>query len=119
MQPCWIWVLVLRTRETVHLGGKASKKKGKPEDYKSNMSTLASGLVTKLDKGVNSEQTKQSWPREELLGKIVDIVSALPDLSEDHIVCAFEFFRVNLDAQPPFLRMPVRFRSSYICIVVP
>ena len=78
------------------------------------MSALALALVSSLDKGVSSEQSRQSGPWKELLYQVVDIVSALPNLSEEQIVHAFEFFWVNLDAQPLFLRMPVCFRSNYI-----
>ena len=49
-------------------GGKGKQKKGKTkEDYESNMSAFASTLVTRLNKGVNSKQSRQSGPREELL----------------------------------------------------
>ena len=115
MRLCRIRVLILGIRGPVCLEGKGEgkQKKGKTkEDYESNMSDLALALVSRLDKGVSFEKSGQSGPREELLCQAVNIISKLPDLSEQQIVNAFEFFWVNLNAQPLFLRMQESFRSS-------
>ncbi|KAL5568944.1 hypothetical protein UlMin_025519 [Ulmus minor] len=45
------------------------------------------------------------------------IVGNLPDLTEQQIIHAFEFFRVNPNAVPIFLTMQERYRSGYICSV--
>ena len=51
--------------------------------------------------------------------EVVLIVGNLPNLSEQQIIGAFEFFRVNPDAVPIFLTMQKRYRSGYIHSVVP
>ncbi|KAL5581285.1 hypothetical protein UlMin_013727 [Ulmus minor] len=48
------------------------------------------------------------------MGEVVRIVGNLPDLSEQQIIGAFEFFRVNPDAVPIFLTMQERYKSGYI-----
>ena len=51
--------------------------------------------------------------------EVVRIVGNLLDLTEQQIIHAFEFFRVNPDAVPIFLTMQKRYRSGYIRSVVP
>ena len=85
-------------------------------DYESNMSALASVLVSRFDTGVSFMQSR---PRDVLMDQVVDIVGSLPDLTEQQIVGAFEFFRLNPDVVPIFLRMQECFRSGYIPLVVP
>ena len=100
-------------------GGRQVEKGKTKVEYESNMSALASALVSRLDKGVSFEQSRQSGPREESMGQVVEIVFKLIDLSEQQIVNAVEFFLVNPDAVPIFLKMKERFRSKYICSVIP
>ena len=52
------------------------------------------------------------------MDQVVDIVGNLPDLTDQQIINAFEFFQVNPDAVHIFLRMQECFRSSYIHSVV-
>ena len=112
MRPRWKWVLILGIRGLIHLGGwgEGKQKKGKTKaEYESNMSALASALVSRLDKGVSSEKSKQSGPQEELTCQVVDIVSKLTDLSEQQIVNAFEFFRLT--------QMPCQFFLGCKCVL--
>ena len=120
MRRQWRQVLVLGTRGLVRLGGEGKQKKGKTKaDYVSNMLALASALVSTLDTAISFEQSKPSGPQEDLMCQIIDIVSELLDLSKQHIVNTFEFFRVNPNAQSIFLRMKEHFRSNYIRSVIP
>ena len=82
------------------------------------MSALASVLVSRLDTGVSSAQSRQSGPRGGSMNQVVDIVGNLPDLTEQQIISAFEFVLVNPDVVPIFIRMQEHFRSGYICSVV-
>ena len=53
------------------------------------------------------------------MDQVVDIVGNLPDLTEQQIIGAFEFFQLNPDVVPIFLRMQPRFRSGYIRSILP
>ena len=101
-------------------GRKRKQKKGSTRvDYESNMSALASVLVSRFDISVSFAQSRQSGPWDVSMDQVVDIVGSLPDLTEQQIIGAFEFFRFNPDDVPIFLRMHERFRSGYIRSVVP
>ena len=81
-------------------------------EYESNMSALASILVSRFDTNVSSAHSRQFGPWGREMDLVVRIVDNLPDLSEQQIIGAFEFFRVNLDAVPIFLMMQERYRSD-------
>ena len=83
------------------------------------MSTLASILVSRLDACVSSTQSRQSGPPDVSMDQVVDIVDSLPNLTEQQIVGAFEFFWLNPNVVPIFLRMQECYRSGYIRSVVP
>ena len=87
-------------------------------EYESNMSALASVLVSRFDTDVSSAHSRQSGPRGGEMEEVVHTVSNLPDLSEQQIIDAFEFFWVNPDAVPIFLMIQERYRSNYIRSVV-
>ena len=120
MSPRWTRVLVLEIRGPVLLGGNEKKKRGtRVAEYESNMSALASVLMSKFDTDVSSAQSRQSGPQGGDLEEVTRIVGNLPDLTEQQVIHAFEFFRVNPDAQRMFLTMQERYRSGYIRSVVP
>ena len=101
-------------------GGNGKKKRGsRVAEYESNMSALASVLMSKFDTDVSSAQSRQSGPQGGDLEEVTRIVGNLPDLTEQQVIHAFEFFRVNPDAQRMFLTMQERYRSGYIRSVVP
>ena len=101
-------------------GKRGKQKKGLTRaNYESNLSALALVLVSMLDIGVSSAQSRQSGPWDILMDQVVDIVGSLPNLTEQKIVGAFEFFRLNPDAMPIFLRMQDCYRRRYIHSVVP
>ena len=88
-------------------------------EYESQMSALASVLVLKFDTDVSSAHSRQSGLRGGDLDEVVRIVGNLLDLTEQQIIHAFEFFRVNPNAVSMFLTMQERYRSGYIRSVVP
>ena len=83
------------------------------------MSALASVLVSRFNTSVGSAQSRQFGPRDVSMDQVVDIVGSLPDLTKQQIIGTFEFFRLNPNDVPIFLRMQPHFRSSYIRSVVP
>ena len=85
-------------------------------EYESNMSTLASVLVSRFDTDVSSAHSR---PRGGEMDDVVRIVSNLLDLTEQQIIHAFEFFRVNPDVVLIFLMMQECYRKGYIRSVVP
>ena len=87
-------------------------------EYESNMSSLTSVLVSRLDTCVSYVHSRKSGPRGGEMEEVVRIVGNLPNLSEQQIIGAFEFFRVNPDVVPIFLTMQERYRSGYIRSVV-
>ena len=74
-------------------GRRGKQKRGSTRaDYESNLSALASVLVSRFDTGVSSTQSRQSGPWDVSMDQVVDIVGSLPDLTKQQIIGAFEFF---------------------------
>ena len=48
------------------------------------------------------------------MAKIIEVVTALPDVDYETMVRAIEFFRIHPDAQEVFLGLPQFLQSTYV-----
>ena len=95
--------------------GRRNQKKGKAKaGYEASIEEMCGVYVANHKRDMTSQQSRQTGPVTVEMAKIIEGVTALPDVDYDTMVGAIEFFRVHPDARQVFLDLPQYLQSSYV-----